>query len=675
VTPIDRLAGIERKRLALLAAVASLGDAALTTRPEVGKWSIREIIEHLVLAEDDVIGDFSTLDTRNARARRIGNHAHYLIVMFILRFRIPVKAPSRAMVPTGERPLEELRATWDEHHRRLRTFVAAWTRPASSAPSSGIPSRARSAWRRASRCWTPISIRTSTRFTATCSYCGRRTPADPGRKNATQSHRVIYAMNTSTRAPSNTRISLVGLVFAAMLATGAVRGDEAGWPQFRGPDSNPVSTNARLAETWGKTENVEWSVEIPGRGWSSPIVTGEKVFVTSAITEGPSKPPQIGTEYSNEYVAELTKQGLSQAQVLEKVTARDIELPSEVILHYVLSCRNLNTGKLEWQREFYTGRPPGGRHRKNSFVSETPVTDGRSVYVYVANLGLYAFNLKGKPLWSTPQEALPMYLDFGTGSSPVLAGGLLVIVNDNEKQPFIGAYDTKTGKEAWRQNRDVGTKGQPAPRSAWVTPYVWRHSGRTEIVTVGPGLAISYDVAGKELWRMSGMSGAPIPMPFACDGLLYVNAGRGRPLFAIRPGAAGDISLKPGERSNQHVAWSEPRGGTYLPTAVGYQGALYSVSETGILSRYDAKTGNVTYKTRIDPAATAFSASPWAYNGKVFFLSEEGQTFVVPAGETFRLLRVNALDDMALASPAIAGDRLLVRTEHRLYSIRRPRSG
>jgi hypothetical protein len=243
----------------------------------------------------------------------------------------------------------------------------------------------------------------------------------------------------STR--SNTRISLIGLACALMAATGAVRGDEAAWPQFRGPDSNPVSTNARLPEKWGKAENVEWSAEIPGRGWSSPIVTGEHVLLTSATTDGPSKPPQIGTEYSNEYVAELTKQGLSEAQVLEKVTARDIELPAEVQLHYVLSCRNLKTGKLEWQREFYAGRPPGGRHRKNSFVSEPP--------------------------------------------------------------------------------------------------------------------------------------------------------------------------------------------------------------------------------------ATAFTSSPWAYNGKVFFLSKEGRTFVVAAGETFQLLHVNELDDMALASPALAGDRLVLRTEHRLYSIRR----
>jgi outer membrane protein assembly factor BamB len=261
--------------------------------------------------------------------------------------------------------------------------------------------------------------------------------------------------------PPNNRLILTGLACAVILTSGGVRGDGTAWPQFRGPDANPVSTNPRLPDTWGKTEHVEWSVEIPGRGWSSPIVTGEKVLTTTATTEGPSKAPQIGTEYSNEYVAELTKQGLSQAEVLEKVTARDIELPSEVVPHYFLSCHNLKTGKLEWQREFYSGRPPGGRHRKNSFVSETPVTDGKSVYVYVANLGLYAFDLQGRPLWSAPQEALPIYLDFGTGSSPMLAGELLVIVNDNEKQPFIAAYGKKTGKEVWRQNRDVGAKGQP----------------------------------------------------------------------------------------------------------------------------------------------------------------------------------------------------------------------
>jgi outer membrane protein assembly factor BamB len=464
--------------------------------------------------------------------------------------------------------------------------------------------------------------------------------------------------------------SLAG--FMCLMPAGMLAGEPV-WPQFRGPAANPVSSDVRLAEKWGKTENVEWSSEIPGRGWSSPIVAGDRIFITTAVTEGESKPPQIGTEYSNEYVAELQKQGLTDAQVMERVTARDIELPKEVMLHYFLYCLDLKSGKVEWKKEFYTGRPPGGRHRKNSFVSETPVTDGKAVYVYVANLGLYAFDLKGKALWSAPQEPMPIYLDFGTGSSPALWGDMLVIVNDNEKQPFIAAYDKRRGKEVWRKDRDVGTKGPTPARSGWATPYVWSNPDRSEIVTVGPGKAISYDRTGRELWTMTGMSGSAIPMPFAWNGLLYLNGGRGRALYAIRPGAAGDISLKDGETSNRFVAWYDPKGGTYLPTSVAYNGALYSVTETGILSRYQATTGKLTYKTRIDPTATAFTASPWAYNGKVFFLSEEGQTYVVSTGEEFALQHTNVLDDMALATPAIAGDRLLLRTEHRLYSIRRAR--
>jgi len=461
------------------------------------------------------------------------------------------------------------------------------------------------------------------------------------------------------------------LLCALSLASLTVHAQDKVWPQFLGPQSNPVGTHARLAERWSKTENVEWSQEIPGRGWSSPIVTGGKVYVTTVTTDGKSKPPQTGTEYSNEYVAELVNQKLSMEEVIKRVTERDIELPHEVMLHYFLYCLDLKSGKLEWKKEFFTGRPPGGRHRKNSFVSETPVTDGKSIYIYVANLGLWAFDLKGNQTWTTPVDANPIYLDFGTGSSPALADSLLIVVSDNEKQQYIAAFNKQTGKQVWRTNRDLGGKRQPVQRSGWSTPFVWRHALRTEIVAVGPDTVISYDLTGKELWRMSGMAATPIPTPFAYEGWLYINGGRGRPLFAIRPGATGDISLKEGETANDYVVWSQPRGGTYLPSSVAYQGFVYTLTETGILNRYDAKTGKQTYKTRIDPAATAFTTSPWAYNGKLFCLSEEGQTFVVNTGEEFQLSHVNELDDFAQASPALVNDRLLIRTEHRLYSIRR----
>jgi outer membrane protein assembly factor BamB len=479
----------------------------------------------------------------------------------------------------------------------------------------------------------------------------------------------------SPKLQNNRRLSIFSratLVACALLSIASpAYAQDIAWPQFRGPESNPVGTHARLAERWSKTENVEWSQEIPGRGWSSPIVTGGKVYLTSVVTDGKSKPPQVGTEYSNEYAAELQKQGLSMPEIIKRLNERDIELPHEVNLHYVLYRLDLKSGKVEWSKEFYNGHPPGGRHRKNSFISETPVTDGKFIYVYAANLGVWAFDLKGNVAWKTPIDPLPIYLDLGTGSSPALADNLVIVLNDNQKQQYIAAFDKKTGKEVWRTNRDLGGNTPPVQRSGWSTPFVWKHAGRTEIVTIGPNTVVTYDMAGKELWRMSGTSGTPVPTPFAYEGLLYINGGRGRPLFAIRPGATGDISLKEGQTSNDSIVWSQPRGGTYLPSSVGYQGYIYTLTETGILNRFDAKTGQQTYKTRIDPAATNFTTSPWAYNGKLFCLSEEGQTFVVGTGEEFKLLHVNTLDDFAQASPALVGERLLIRTEHRPYSIRR----
>jgi outer membrane protein assembly factor BamB len=460
-------------------------------------------------------------------------------------------------------------------------------------------------------------------------------------------------------------------VFALLLTPLATHAQDAAWPQFRGPESNPIGTHARLADRWSKTENVEWAQDIPGRGWSSPIVTGGKIYITTVTTEGKSKEPQVGTEYSNEYVAELQKQGLSMQEIIKRLNDRDIELPNEVMLHYMLYRLDLKSGKVEWQKEFFNGRPPGGRHRKNSFISETPVTDGKFIYLYAANLGLWAFDLKGKQVWNTPIESNPIYLDLGTGSSPALADNLLIVLADNQKQQYIAAFDKKTGKQVWRTERDLGGRTPPMQRSGWATPYIWRHALRTEIIALGPGEVISYDLNGKELWRMKGMAATPIPTPFAYEGLLYVNGGRGRALYAIAPGATGDISLKEGETSNKYVVWSQARGGTYLPSSVAYQGAIFTLTETGILNRFDAKTGKQTYKTRIDPTASNFTTSPWAYNGKLFCLSEEGQTFVVSTGEQFQLSHINELDDFTQASPALVGDRLLVRTEHKLYSIRR----
>ena len=326
-------------------------------------------------------------------------------------------------------------------------------------------------------------------------------------------------------------------------------------------------------------------------------------------------------------------------------------------------------GKINWKREFYAGHPPGGRHRKNSFCSETPITDGKRVYVYITNLGLFAYDFDGKKVWNTPLENSPTILDFGTASSPAQLGDLVIIVNDNEKQQFIAAFDKNTGKQVWRTNRTIHVAGSDR-QTGWSTPYIWKNEKRTEIVTIGPGLAISYDGDGKELWRIGGMSAMTIPSPFAYDGLLYLNGGTGKVIAAIKPGASGDLTTPDGAKLNDFVAWLQPKAGTYLPTELAYEGGIYVLTHTGILTRFDAKTGAQTYKARIGTGGD-FTASPWGYNGKIFCLSEEGKTYVIAAGDKFELLHSNDLDEMALATPALVGDRLLLRTENRLYSIRK----
>ena len=457
-------------------------------------------------------------------------------------------------------------------------------------------------------------------------------------------------------------------------ASEKLKGAELQWSQFRGEDSNPVAENEMLPTSWSTEENVEWSVEIEGRGWSSPVVVGNQVFVTSVVTDGESKPPQAGTEYSNEYVAELSKQGLSNEEIMEKVNQRDFELPEDVYLHYWLHCMDLETGKELWKREFHEGHPPGGRHRKNSFVSETPATDGKRVYVYATSLALFAFELNGELAWKTELPKHKVYLEFGPGSSPIVVDDSVIVLFDNEEQSSITAYNTLDGSQRWQVERSV-PEGAPAglPKSGWTTPLVWNNSLRTELVTVGPGLAISYGLDGAELWRMQGMTPAPAAGSITDGDLLFLNAGRGRPVYGVRAGASGDITVQKDSDAGEFVSWTQPRIGTYIPSPVHYQGGLYFINDDGIISRLDAATGDVTYKKRLSDSkaeGTDFSASAWAYQNRVFFASEQGNVYVVQAGDEFELLGINRMQDWIMATPAIVGDRLLIRTGKKLYSIR-----
>jgi len=453
----------------------------------------------------------------------------------------------------------------------------------------------------------------------------------------------------------------------------------AEWPQFRGPGGIPVSDNPDLPLHWSTTENVEWVAEIPGMGWSSPIVVGGKVFLTTAVSAGEMKQPSLGVDFSNEYAAELQKDGVSEEELGRRVYARDMEMPDEVSLSYRLLCLDLETGAVDWSREFHAGPPPVGRHRKNSFTSETPVTDGRAVYVYVAHLGLWAYDLRGELLWHTPLQAYRVYLDFGGGASPALWKDRLFILNDNEESSFAAAFDTATGEPVWRTERTgMGVQGR---HSGWSTPFVWTHGERAEVVTVGPGFAISYaPESGEELWRLPIGSVMTIASPFASEDLLYVTAGVSgepvRPIAALRPGASGELALPAaGEGGAEALEWYDATaGGTYLPTPLLYGGRLYVLNDKGILSIYDARSGSRLGRTRIHPEAHNFTASPWAYRDRVFMINEEGINFALGTGDAAEIEAVNRLDEFVEATPAISGARLLIRTMGKLYSIREPES-
>jgi outer membrane protein assembly factor BamB len=337
-------------------------------------------------------------------------------------------------------------------------------------------------------------------------------------------------------------------------------------------------------------------------------------------------------------------------------------------LRYMLSALDAATGRTKWEREAVKMVPGGGRHRKNTYASETPFTDGERIYAsFGQNVGLFVFAMDGTPLWKKQWPPQPIYLDFGTASSPVVHEGRVYLVHDSERLSYITALDAKTGEELWRTPRPA----TGMPKSSWMTPFVWQHALRTEIVTTGKGLVISYGLDGQELWRIGGMA-MPTASATAWDGVLYVGTGSqgdaNRPFLAVKPGAAGDISLKDA-RSNDFVSWMQPRASGYTPSAIVHAGKAYLVHDTGILTVLNAKTGAQIYKVRIGGGGHTFSASPVAAGSRVYFLSEEGVTFVLDTGETYTEVAKNDLAEMSLASPAIAGHALYIRTQSKLFKI------
>ena len=448
------------------------------------------------------------------------------------------------------------------------------------------------------------------------------------------------------RAVTKIKVGVLGAILLLLLLTFVPTTRAAdNWPQFRGPGSVGFADNPNLPDHWSTNQNVAWKVAIEGRGWSSPIVWGGRVFLTTVSTDAQIEAPKKGLYFGG--------------------NRKDIP---QGTFHWIVLCLDLNTGKELWRREAHTGVPPNELHLKNSYASETPVTDGERVYAYFGNVGLFCYDMEGKPLWSANWPKVKMRYGWGSAASPIIFKGKVFIVHDNEDQSFVTALDARTGQKLWRTERDE--------KSNWATPFIWENEVRTELITPGTGRVRSYDLNGKLLWEFGGMSTISIPTPSAKFGLLYVASGyvgdKVRPFFAVKPGASGDISLKPGETSNQFIAWSQPTAAPYNPSPLVYGDFIYVLFDFGFLGCHDARTGKVIYdKERVRPDnATSFTASPWAANGKIFALSEDGDTFVFQAGSEYKLLHKNSLDEMCMATPAIAGDRLLIRTLGNLYCIR-----
>jgi outer membrane protein assembly factor BamB len=433
---------------------------------------------------------------------------------------------------------------------------------------------------------------------------------------------------------------------AALLAAAACAQN---WPSFRGPGATGVADGQNPPVKWNVADgtNIAWKTPIPGLAHSSPIVWGDRVYVTTAIPK----------KQAVQFRGGLYGAGDPADDNLEQ--------------SWRLYALDRKTGRIIWERTVLEAVPRISRHPKNSHASSTPATDGRRIVAMFGSEGLFAFDTGGKQLWKQDLGVLDQgafdYPDFqwGTASSPVIYKNLAIVQCDLQADSFLAAFDLDTGKPVWRTKRDA------VP--SWASPTVIESGGRAELVTNGAEHMRGYDpLTGKELWRLKGTSMISVPTPFAADGLIYLFSGYSRyqqPMYAIRPGVSGDISLADGQTSNDHIAWGAKKGAPYLPTPVVYGGRLYICTHNGILTCLKAKTGERVYQTRV--ASGAFTTSLIAGDGRVYIPSEDGDVYVIEAGPEYKVLAVNPMNDVVMATPAIAPGMLIVRTQRFVYGVGR----
>jgi len=408
-----------------------------------------------------------------------------------------------------------------------------------------------------------------------------------------------------------------------------------------------VADGQSLPVAWNgeKSENIKWKTRIPGLAHSSPVVWGDRVFITTAISSDPAP------TYSS------TAGGIDAANDNTKHSWRIYSLDKK-------------TGRILWEKTAYEGIPKVKRHIKATQANSTPVTDGRIVAALFGSEGLYVYDLNGKLLWQADLGILdPGYANdprypWGYASSPIIYKDLLIVQCDIQKNSFVAAYNIGDGKRAWMTPREE--------LPSWGTPTIIEGRDRVEMITNSPRHIRGIDpLTGRELWRFFDNAEVKVPSPIIAHGLIYVTGGNppGRPIYTFRPGGNGDISNKESQASNPQIAWIAPRGGPYTPTPLVYGDYLYICADNGVLTCYNAKTGERIYQQRVGTKGSTFSASPVASDGKLHLASEDGEIYVVKAGPAYELLSTNPMGEALMATPAISGGLLIVRAQNHVFAI------
>lgn len=417
------------------------------------------------------------------------------------------------------------------------------------------------------------------------------------------------------------------------------------WPSFRGPNASGVIEGSKPPVTWDieKQQNILWRTAIPGLSHASPIVWDNRVFVISSISE--TKP----TFQAKDRGIGLANDDVKHTWHIYSIDKRD--------------------GRILWTNQPYEGVPKARRHVKASQANSTPVTDGRYVVAVFGSEGMACYNFSdGKLLWKQDLGVLDPGLwddknsSWGHSSSPIIYRDLVIVQADGHKQSFIAAFNLKDGKQRWRVERNEIT--------SWSTPAIYQGKNRTDLIANGGRYIRGYDpMTGKEIWRFSDNdTQVKMQAPLIANDLIYVTGGYppGRAMYAFRPGAVGDISLKSGETRNDFLAWNTTSGSPYTPTPIVYGDLFYVLADNGVLSAYDAKTGERIYQQRLP---SSFSASPVAADGRLYLASEDGDVFVVKAGRQYELLSRNVMGQPLMATPALSQGMLLLRGENAIFAV------